>query len=473
LTASGPRRAALAWTVFGLALSSAILVALALPVETFHGLNPVTHEPLVLRRGHEAYVPFDATWAIAGLRERPLFGLVLAALAALGFGLLTRLPTERTRPLRARAHLAIGLGFGALAWLLPVDHARNEGLGDGLTLPTNVGGGMTFGAEIGTSQLMVAAARLFSLMGSHDALVALRALDAALAVLFAGSLAMLADAGARTVRGRALLMAGLLFVGTSLQLMGYVETTMLELAALALYMGGAAALLTLGRRAPSAGVLSFSGLGLAVIAHGAGPLALPSAAALTFAGGRVQPRRIVHHAALFSCCVVLPFVFVVAPRWLSGDLGNADGGGDHITFVPDAFNWASPPSNMVYYTRFSALHLADLGNALLVGAPIAPLLLIGLPWLGRAARPSEYVVALLVLSLFTFVIPLVWNHDFGMWGDWNLATVYLFPLHTFSWVWLVQSLERLDPGPRWTTMAVGALCTVQALGVVGLALQLY
>lgn len=470
---SPARRAALTWVVGGLLVVAASLAALASPVETFHGRNPLTGAALVLRRGHEAYVPFDGTWALAGLRERPALGLGLAALFALGFALLTRLSSERARPWGPGRMLGIGLAFGALAWLLPVDHARNEGLGDGLTLPTNVGGGMTFGAEIGTSQLMVAAVRLHGLFGGHDALRALRALDAVIAVVLGASLAMLADAASRTVRGRALLLAGLACVGTALQVMGYVETTMLELAALALYLGAAAALLSAGQRAPSAGVLAFSGLGLAAIAHGAGPLAVPSVLALTFAGGRVDLRRIAHHAALFGCGVVTPFLFVVAPRWLGDDLGNADGGGDHIRFVPTSFDWAHPPSAMVYYERFSPLHLADLGNALLVAAPIAPLVLLGLPWLGRAARPSPIVVLLFVAALFTFVIPLAWNHDFGMWGDWNLASTYLLPLHALSWVALVQALERTEPGPRWWGAALASLGAVQGLGLVGLALQLY
>lgn len=467
-----PRRAVIVWTGLALALLGVVVALVLSPAEAFHGVSPLG-DVITLRRGHETYLPFDATWALSAIRETPARALGAILLGTLVLVGLARLPSVRARPLRAGSYWTVGLAMGALALALPVDHERNTTLGDGLTLATNVGRGMTFGAEIGTSELMVAMVRLFAQLGEHDGLVALRALDAIVAVIFGASAVLLADGAARTVRGRAVLTFGLLAAGTTIQLMGYVETTMLELGALALYLGAAAHVVGPLRQRPSAGPLAFTGLGLATIAHGAGPLALPSVAALTFAGGRVDRRRLAHHAVLFVCCVCVPFLFVVAPRWLANDLGNADGGGDHIRFVPAELDWAHPPSNMVYYTRFSGLHLADVANALLLGAPIALPVLLGLVSLGRLARPSAYVVALLVAAAFTVVIPLFWNHDFGMWGDWNLATTYLFPLHALSWVWLVQVLERCDPGPRATGLVVGALGALQMVGLVGLVLQLY
>lgn len=468
-----PQRAIAVWTGAAVLVLAFVAFAVASPAEQFVGANPLG-EAIRLRRGHQTYLPFDTTWALAAMRDVPLRALWLVLFGALGLAALTRLPVRRSRPLGAGGCWAVGLSMGLLAWLLPVDHELNATLGDGLTLVVNVGNGMTFGAEIGTSALMAATVSFFSvILGIHEGLRALQALDAVLAIVLGASCALLADAATQTVRGRALLLAGLLFVGTTLQVMGYVETTMLELAALALYLGASARVLSPTPQSPTAAPLAFTGLGLATIAHGAGPLALPSVAALAFTGARLDRRRIVHHATLFVCCVVVPFVFVVAPRWLLDDMGNADGGGDHIRFVPTEIDWSDPPSRMVYYTLLSRLHLADLGNALLVGAPIALPVLLGLLAAGRHARPSATVVMLIVAALFTAVIPVFWNHDFGMWGDWNLATTYLFPLHALSWVWWVQTLERCDAGPRATGIAVFALGAVQMVGLVGLGLQLY
>ncbi len=453
-------------------LALVIASGLAMAPELLHALNPVTGEPIVLHRGHGVRIPFDAGWSLQGLRRSPIAGALLIALGlALGAS-IAKLSSARAASWGAARWLAFGSFGAAISWLFPVSYALNVELGDGRTLPENVGNGMTFGAEILTSQLMVRAVRLVASLGHHDAVLGIRVFDTACAFVLCTSVVALADALAESTRGRVLLVLGALLSGASVQVMGYVETTVLELAAIALYAAGVAHVLR-GRRAGSGAPWAWTGLSLAVMAHGAGALLLPSAALMVAPRARLWGPRVVRHVALFAVCLVVPFLFIIAPRWLGNDLGNADGGGDHVRFVQADFDRVHPPSPVLYYARFEALHWADLGNALFVAAPLMPLLLLALPWAGRAARPSAAVRALALAALFSFVIPLLWNHDFGMWGDWNLAATYLFPMHLTSWVWLVQTLERAPRDDRsWSLIAASAL-SLQLAGLAGLALQLY
>lgn len=469
-------RLAIAATVIGVgiaAFSGLVTWALLQAPERFHALNPVTGAPIILHRGHGVRMPFDAAWSLEGLRTAPGMALLLVGGGALAvYAMLRWLDTDRARPWTLSTWLGFGLVGALVSWFFPVSYELNTRLGDGLTLPGNIGGGMTFGAEIATSELMVLATRFTASLGVHNALVAIRGVDTIAAFILVASVAALADGAASTSRGRALLFVGTLFSGASLQVMGYVETTVLELAAIAVYVAAAARILGVRRSGPAAPALAWAALGFAAMAHGAGALLLPSAAAMVAPRARLLGPRVQQHVTLFVVCVLLPFLVVVAPRWLSNDLGNADGGGDAIRFVPLDFDRVNPPSPVLYYGLFEALHFIDLGNALWVSAPIVLLVLLGLPLAGRAARPTPLVVLLAIAALFALVIPLAWNHDFGMWGDWNLASTYLFPLHVVSWVWLVQTLERF-PLDRRVVAVSTALMALQLAGLAGLMLQLY
>lgn len=469
-----PRSRRAAWVFAALvgALALVIGAGLAVAPELLHALNPVTGEPIVLHRGHGVRVPFDAGWSLQGIRRSPIAALLMVALGVgLGVG-SGGLPSIRGRPWGVWRWLGFG-GLGALlSWLFPVSYALNVELGDGRTLPENVGNGLTFGAEIVTSELMVLAVRTVAALGAHDAVTGIRAMDTVCAFVLCASVVALADAVAVSTRGKLAVLTGVLLSGASLQVMGYVETTVLELAGMALYAAGAAHVLS-PRRANRGAPWAWIGLSVATMAHGAGALLLPSAALMVAPRARLSGPKVLWHVALFASCVVVPFLLFIAPRWLGNDLGNADGGGDHVRFVQADFDRVNPPSPVLYYARFEALHWADLGNALFVAAPLMPLLLLSLPLAGRAARPSAVVRALGLAALFAFVIPLLWNHDFGMWGDWNLAATYLFPMHLTSWVWLVQTLERFPRDARSWTWLLSSALTLQLAGLAGLALQLY
>lgn len=476
--AAGGRLTWPAVIVAGGALTGIAAVTLGVMQEAsrFHARNPVTGRTILLHRGHGpgARMPFDGAWALEGLRAAPLLafaGVVVAA--GLLLWALARAPEGRARRWPLATWIGLGAAGAIASALLPVSYALNIRLGDGATLPENIGRGQTFGAELLTSQLMGLSVQACAALGIHDAVTGIRVVDGACALVLAGSVAALADAATSTTRGRWLVLIGVLTSGASFQVMGYVETTVVELAAIALYMGAAAQILGAHRPGPLAAPTAWLGLGIAAMAHGAGALLLPSAALMVAPRLRPFAPAMQRHVTLFVTLVVMPFLFIVAPRWLADDLGNADGGGDHVRFVPADFDRVDPPSPVLYYGRFEALHWADLGNAMFVAAPLVPLLVLALPLAGRLARPSRLVRMLAVASAFAYVIPLLWNHDFGMWGDWNLASTYLFPVHLTGWVWLVQTLERCPTERRAASVIVASALTFQLTGLTALALQLY
>lgn len=72
-------------------------------------------------------------------------------------------------------------------------------------------------------------------------------------------------------------------------------------------------------------------------------------------------------------------------------------------------------------------------------------------------------------ALATASIPILWNHDFGMWGDWNLSATYLFPLNIFAWIIFVFTLRKHQSKKKFNTIA--QLILIQALILLGLYLQ--
>ena len=83
-------------------------------------------------------------------------------------------------------------------------------------------------------------------------------------------------------------------------------------------------------------------------------------------------------------------------------------------------------------------------------------------------------VSLMVMGAAAcLAVPLVWNHDFGIWGDWNLAVCFLFPLNFLSWAIFVYATRGIlrEPLPRLcvTLPLVGA----QLVLAFGILFQFY
>jgi hypothetical protein len=362
-------------------------------------------------------------------------------------------------------------------------------------LPSQVGAGAVYAAEAGTMQLFQLARHALGAGSSAEAgLRTIVSVDDVAGALFVGALASFALTVGRDPAERWVLFLGAVAAGCTGMFFGYVETTQVESAAMALYFAASARWIA-GPQASRLGLarlVAFAALGLAVTAHGAGVLLLPSAALLLAdVFTRPQPdlralaRRALAPASVagglgFVALVLLPFWLVVArPFYARGDFGNAAGGGDHIQWVPLSVDYAHRPSEWVYYSLLSRGHLADLASAVFVSAPFALPLSVaaaGLRLVGGGSLDHDERAVLTLLATAAAacgVIPVFWNHDFGMWGDWNLAATYLFPAHVAAWVAFVVASRRFERPLSFYLGVAAPVLLAQGLAWLGLLAQLY
>jgi hypothetical protein len=493
---------ATAWArVWAVAIAAAALLYRLVPPDLTVAHDPLTGQPFKFNRCNLYQVPLVLTWGLEGFRSAPFelvaaAAVVLVGLCAYPWRQVTPVSATKLRALavprlsRAGA-IALAAALGVLASIvLRVSYPVL--FGDAPDLVVQIEDGMTFAADAATTQLFQLARWLLEAC-FHDGsgLHAAIAVDYAAVAAFAGALASFAWTVGRGPAERVLLFFGTAAAGCTTMFFGYVETTQVESTAMALYFAAAAAAITGPRagRASPARVAAFAALGLAVTAHAAGILLLPSALLLVvdvFARPRAPVRELaaravtIDNVAALVLLIAAPFVLsVYLPFYAHGDFGNVSGGADHIRWVPATIDYASRPSNWVYYSRFSAWHLADIANAVFVAAPLAlPLGAATLALRRRAGDALDHdersVLALLgCVAAACAAIPLFWNHDYAIWGDWNISATYLFPLHVLTWTAFVVASRRFERGLAFYLGVAAPMLAAQAIAWLGLLAQLY
>jgi hypothetical protein len=287
-----------------------------------------------------------------------------------------------------------------------------------------------------------------------------------------------------------LLFAGLASAGYAAQFFGYIETTSLGLAALALFFAASAAALHSAPGRPRTLALAgvFAALGIACTAHVGAATLLPACVALLAARGALDhgwPRGAVRGLTdprawgAFALLGVVPFVLlVVLPFYVHGNFGNVMGGADRYRFVPWSYDQARLVSNNVYYGMLSRLHFDDVASAFWIAAPLAIPQSAAAGWLlwtRRVRLPAEemgLLFVLLVAAAASTGMVLVWQFDFGIWGDWNIASCYLMPLALLGWTAFTCVARRAETGGLFLGLGVPML-VVQALLALGIILQLH
>jgi hypothetical protein len=66
----------------------------------------------------------------------------------------------------------------------------------------------------------------------------------------------------------------------------------------------------------------------------------------------------------------------------------------------------------------------------------------------------------------------VWDFDFGIWGDWNIASCYLMPLTMLGWTAFTMAARGGEARGLFVGLAVPMLL-VQGLLALGIVLQFY
>jgi hypothetical protein len=442
-------------------------------------------------------MPLNLLWGMEGFRRVGEEGRGLLAGILLGLAFVPG-PSAGGRPPRPRPKInkwVLLAGVAALTpvacFLLRVDYGRNATFGDGTWLPVCVGVGDVAAAEVLTSHLFILLRQLFDLLRSGpNGVAAVCAASCLGGGVFAAALFLFADAVGVDRFEKVFLFLGGLGAGYTAMFLGYVETTQIVLAGMALFLACAARAFR-ADRTPARLVCTAAALAaasFAFLAHGGAMLLAPAVLYLLCcarAGLGDRQRRLCRAlpavaALLFVGLVVLPYFFLVTrPHFLAGDFGNLGGGGDGVMFVPWTITYGLPKSPHVYYTMASKAHLSEIASAYLVAAPLSlPFLAAGAVFWRRrrrllAGRERRLVALLAVAAAGCAAVPLVWNHDYGMWGDWNIAASYLFPWNLLAWTWFVvtsRGLFRHDRARRWF---MSSLLAAQVVMAGGILLQLY
>jgi hypothetical protein len=459
--------------------------------------NPL--QPYYFLRSYIHKEPFHLIWGFEGLRKLPDYvNLMAAGLILLSITLSLGKRTVNTKSILPRRGLqtspiliyagTILLSF-IMFFTLRVSYENNRLFGDAYGLPGQAEDGFISSSEILTRFLFnTISALLNTFSAEQPGYYAIAILSCLAGGLFLMGIMGIANRITEDVGEKVLLFIALVGIGTVIQFFGYIETTALELSFMGLFF--ASALQTIYRRDKTNYWLwaAMGFMGLALLSHAAGLLLMPGLVVLLLVQEgetkqlRMKLKRIVQAkiALPFILLIVLPFVLALFPYFFRGALGDAAGGGDHIPFVLlKNVDYAQRPSVYINYDMLSLWHLTDVLSTFIVGATTSmPLILVSVILRHRSKEPfpmqeSQALWLLGTTAVSCGLIPIIWNHDYGMWGDWNIATTYLFPLHVFSWVLFLFSARRFERDFRYYFGLVIPLLITQWVGLLGLALQFY
>lgn len=516
------------WRVVIAAFAVAIVIVPEIPAERLAPENPDTGRPMFLIRswpaaGASHVVLYNVLWAFHGLRS---FGFPLRCLFAALVVVSTfirpkeRLEQETEREAERRegeleAAPTIRWVFATILgvicasvffYALRVPSDVNDTFADSRAIIERFDNAYLFASEPLTFRVYQAALwGIRTATGEDDVRLAIILSVCAAGGLFVFALAIMSRALSGCRSESWFLFLALFISGATAHFFGYVETTGLLLSLLAVYLALAMWILL---RGPGRGgwllwaaALSASG---AFLAHAGALAALPSAVVLlsvveadrraienggkegSWIGRCVRAGFAWRNLLILGLCVAVPIALVAAvPFYLRGEFGTMGGGGDSIRFVPFAMTGAAAESPRIQYTMFSLLHLLDIASAMMITCPLALPMIGCAAWLRRrfgvgvdgvdglegVERAANAVFGAAAAGCAT--IPLLWNHDFGMWGDWNIASAYFFPLHATSWLLLFLALKRLGYARGFTARFGPAMLGLQLLMALGILLQLY
>ncbi|MEN6625605.1 MAG: hypothetical protein ABFD69_05180 [Candidatus Sumerlaeia bacterium] len=450
--------------------------------------------PFLFDRGHGNWMPMDLLWGTLGWARihwaiRALVAAVVAALCFLPREHQTQEPAGGA--IRPTRRMAWGAGCLAVAcWLLfvlfRVNPAINRTFGDASSLFNEIrAAAYVFPSEVLTMRLFNFVQDMtltFSGGRNLDRLTHFIVICGSGAV-FVWASAMAALLIGRSRMERAFLLAGPVLAGYLAQFFAYVETTFLVLAAMALFIAAAAWMLwgEGSRQRCNRLMFVYAALSIAMLAHGAGVVLLPATAVLVLlvrrgehGFGRLRALKDPLITIGFLAIVIAPYyVWFIRPFMIDiGYLGNLHGGADCFNLVQWNYEAARAKSDYVYYSMISWGHFLDIGMGFLVAAPLAiPMILLAARHMKQLdAFDREILVVAFIAAVSAAAVPLLWEMDFGGWGDWNIVTAYLYPLNFAAWAMLIVARRRMKIG-------VGSLLApaliVQVAMALGILLQLY
>jgi len=476
--------------IFILIIGLAAFVYTSVPNSFFIAKNSCTGKILEIQTTHRAYRGFNVLWGFEGLRS---FSVYLPGLLFLIVLLLITLedveiPSLEFKVEQKLLYVSLLILAPCFFYVFRVSHSTNLLFGDGGALEGFMNHGGDIPSELLTCYIFRVIKRCISVFEPQSGMLnALILTPCIFGGVFLAALFFMAQTLGENKTEKVLLFLCLAVSGYTLQFFGYVESTFLEMVFTATYLAfSAKSILSDNKKFVNVWtVLAFISLSFTTMLHVAGILLIPSCGVLMIdkKNGTIiakfksifKKKKLV----LFFLLVLLPYILILAPFLLVGNYGNMAGGGDGVMFVPLAIDCVNK-SKYVYYSMFSMLHFADIMSAILIAAPMSiPLILASVFVKLKCSVKFSYkegkVIQLLALAAAgCALVPLIWNHDFGMWGDWNLATCYLFPLNIFAWVFFMMVMRQCKQGGNYTYTGIATssifIQMITALGIWGIFL---
>lgn len=462
--------------------------------------------PVELYRAQGMRMPFNFVWGIGGLVEHPYVTIILCALAVLmSLFDISRWWPKRWTILRGiepggnsigklltQPHtmcLLVAVATAGLAYLLRVPFALNSAFGDGHFLSQQMAEGWVFAAEVLTCLIFGTASRMLEpwYPDASAGYMGIAIVSILSGVVYSVASWLLVVQLERKTYPRILALLAFVLSGYSVQFYGYVETTCVALAFMACYLASGYHTLLAQRGTLSLMILTIACFSLSAMSHAGAALLAPSLALCWFFSRRRMPAKKIRlydawvTVALLLLVILPYFLAIIRPYYLKSHWGNIAGGGDKIMFVPLTLTSQSSP--FITYSMFSAGHLLDFLSSVFVASPSAiPLAIISISFLLRARKWDDTEIAetrslsfLLTAAVLCFSIPLLWNHDFGMWGDWNIATSYIAPLNLFCWssLFALGKYHYFDRESTLYATIVLPLLLVQCLGYFSMVFSLH
>ena len=462
--------------------------------------HPTTGETFSFYQGHKHRTPLNLLWAFEGLRSlhlcwRLLFlGAVVLACFASSLSKAFRNCPRVTYPRKAFVFGLVIVGGLALFSFLAVPHHTTKFYGDVGTLLRMHGTRYVPASEMLVCHVFFFLADTVTrVLGRPAVLLSFQLATYVGGVLFLIATYFFAVTTQEHPVKRTILFVGIATGGYVAQFFGYVESTFLGLSFAACMLWFMAKYL---RSKPLSWhpilwlVAIMVSAFLAILSH-AGMVVLAPVCLLImgldvatntdrafFARETLWVR--VRAPVIFLLCFVLPLFFVLIEPFIMQDkLGNIRGGGDRIRFVPLHLDYASRPSRFLYYSMFSFWHFMEILCATIVAAAMGLFgVVASLVHFKSVARQSDgqsrrLILVCAFLSICCLSIPVLWNHDFGMWGDWNIATTYIFALNALGWLLLLQLTKTYDSRDQAVPWKLLPLLITQLYMLVGFMSQFY
>lgn len=459
-----------------------------IPQNIFIAKLPVDGSTFHFFRSHGLTVPFHLAWAFEGSKKIPLLLKIGGLFLFFGLPFFKKITISIPR-LFAQTQIspyilypAVFIISSTVFYLFKVTPQLNAAFGDGPTLPGEIDQGIVFGAEVLTGHFFLFSRKILDLfIVPPNGLLAAQISSALSGGIFVTSILLLARSVGKNWKEKSAVFFGVIFTGYLVMFFGYVETTNLELASMAMFFAFVSKFIFSETKKNLWLILSLTSLSIVFMAHAAGLLLGITVPVLLFdyrenIKQTLFSGRNYRNLLFFLVFIAIPYYLIICrPFYLQGNYGNIRGGGDLIMFVPWVMDYIKPASPFTYYSMISWWHFTDILSVFLIAATFStPLVFSSLILkiknkikFGR--RESNLVLILGLSAAATATIPLFWNHDFGMWGDWNLSATYLFPLNIFAWVIFIFTLRK-QRSKKKSKMIVQILL-IQMLFLLGMYMQ--